>query len=107
MQMAKTILRVAMVLSLLGEFMVSAAQAAGDKADHTVLTPAEVKWVDTPPSFPSGAKWAVIEGDPRQAGPFTFRVKVPAAFKMPPHRHPNIEHVTVLSGTFQLGMGEQ
>ena len=56
---------------------------------------------------PAGAKWAVLEGDPTQAGPFTFRVKVPGGFKMPPHTHPNIEHVTVLSGAFHFGMGEQ
>ena len=26
---------------------------------------------------------------------------------MPPHKHPNLEHVTVLSGVFHFGMGEQ
>jgi hypothetical protein len=46
-------------------------------------------------------------GRPTQAGPLTFRVKVPAGFKMPPHTHPNLEHVTVLAGTFHFGMGEQ
>jgi quercetin dioxygenase-like cupin family protein len=34
-------------------------------------------------------------------------VKVPGGFKMPPHTHPNIEHVTVLSGAFHFGMGDQ
>jgi quercetin dioxygenase-like cupin family protein len=71
-----------------------------------MVTPAEVQWVENP-ALPPGATWAVLEGDPRQAGPFTFRVKAPANFKMPPHRHPNIEHVTVISGTFHFGMGEQ
>jgi Cupin domain len=40
-------------------------------------------------------------------GPFTCRVKVPAGFKMPPHTHPNIELVTVLSGVFHFGMGKE
>jgi quercetin dioxygenase-like cupin family protein len=102
MQIAKTIVYVALAVS----FMAGAVQAAGDKADHIMVTPAEVQWVENP-ALPPGATWAVLEGDPRQAGPFTFRVKAPANFKMPPHRHPNIEHVTVISGTFHFGMGEQ
>jgi mannose-6-phosphate isomerase-like protein (cupin superfamily) len=107
MQIAKTIAYMALAVTLIGGFMVGAAQAAGDKVDHIMVTPDAVKWVDAPPSLPAGAKWAVLEGDPPQAGPFTFRVKVPAGFKMPPHKHPNLEHVTVLSGVFHFGMGEQ
>jgi quercetin dioxygenase-like cupin family protein len=107
MQIAKMIAYVALAVSLIGGFTVGATQAAGDKADHIMVTPDAVQWGDAPPSIPAGAKWAVLEGDPPQAGPFTFRVKVPAGFKMPPHMHPNIEHVTVLSGTFHFGMGKE
>ena len=108
MQMAKTILHVALAVCLIGGFIVSAAaQPVGDKTDHIMATPDAVKWGDAPPSLPAGAKWAVLEGDLTQAGPFTFRVKVPGGFKMPPHKHPNIEHVTVISGAFHFGMGEQ
>jgi quercetin dioxygenase-like cupin family protein len=108
MQMAKTIAYVALAVCLISGFMVSAAaQPAGDKADHIMVTPDAVKWGDAPPSLPAGATWAVLEGDPTQAGPFTFRVKVPGGFKMPPHKHPNIEHVTVISGAFHFGIGEQ
>jgi quercetin dioxygenase-like cupin family protein len=108
MQMAKTISYVALAVCLIGGFTVrAAAQPAGAKADHIMVTSDAVKWVEAPPSLPAGAKWAVLEGDPTQAGPFTFRVKVPGGFKMPPHKHPNIEHVTVIAGTFHLGMGEQ
>src|SRR5919109_103566 len=107
MQIAKMITYVALVLTLIGGFLVGVAQAAGDKADHIMVTPDAVQWGDAPPSVPAGAKWAVLEGDPPQAGPFTFRVKVPAGFKMPPHTHPNIEHVTVLSGVFHFGMGKE
>ena len=107
MQIAKAITSVALVVSLIGGFMVGAAPAAGDKAEHIMVAPDAVKWGAAPPSMPTGAQWAVIEGDPTQAGPFTFRVKVPAGYKLPPHKHPNIEHVTVLSGTFHFGMGEQ
>jgi quercetin dioxygenase-like cupin family protein len=107
MQIAKTIAYVALAVSLIGGFMAGAAQAAGETTDHVMVTPEAAKWVDAPPSLPAGAKWAVLEGDPPQAGPFTFRVKVPAGYKMPPHMHPNIEHVTVIAGTFHFGMGER
>jgi hypothetical protein len=59
MQMAKTISYVALAVCLIGGFMVSAAaQPAGDKADHIMVTPEAVQWVDAPPSLPAGAKWA-------------------------------------------------
>ena len=34
-----------------------------------------------------------------------FRYHGPA--RVPPHWHPNDEHITVLSGTFALGMGDK
>jgi quercetin dioxygenase-like cupin family protein len=49
---------------------------------------------------------AVLEGDPSKEGPFVFRVKVPDGYRIPPHTHPKPERVTVISGTFHLGMGE-
>jgi anti-sigma factor ChrR (cupin superfamily) len=49
----------------------------------------------------------VLAGDPSKAGPFTLRVKVPADYKIPPHTHPAIEHVTVLEGSLQMGLGEK
>jgi uncharacterized protein (TIGR02246 family) len=67
----------------------------------------EIVWRDGPPSLPPGAKIAVLEGDPMQAGPFTLRLKVPTGYRIPPHFHPVIEHVTVLSGAFSIGKGEQ
>jgi hypothetical protein len=71
-----------------------------------LLSPDDVKWADAPPSLPAGAKAAVIFGDPSKAGPFTLRVKMPADYKVPPHFHPDTETVTVLSGTFNVSMGD-
>jgi hypothetical protein len=31
-------------------------------------------WGPAPPTLPAGAKAAVLEGDPKQVGPFTMRV---------------------------------
>ena len=71
---------------------------------HTVTMPDTLKWVE-PPTLPSGARLAIVQGNPGMDGPFTYRVKVPANYKVPPHFHKAIENVTVLSGTFYLGVG--
>jgi quercetin dioxygenase-like cupin family protein len=66
----------------------------------------KIEWQEGPPSLPNGAKIAVLEGDPTKEGPFVFRVKLPDGYRIPPHTHPKTERVTVISGTFNLGMGE-
>jgi hypothetical protein len=77
------------------------------KAAHTFVTPADVKWGEPPPVFAKGAMFVVVSGDPGKAGPYTARLKMPAGYKIAPHWHPTDENVTVLSGTFALGMGEK
>ena len=75
--------------------------------DHGFFSTADIKWVDGPASLPAGAKVALLEGNPAQEGPFTMRLQLPDGFQIPPHWHPAVEHVTVISGTFNLGMGEK
>jgi hypothetical protein len=77
------------------------------KVGHILLKSADIKWTDAPPSMPPGAQIAVIEGDLEKAEPFTFRLKLPANYKIAPHTHPAIEHVTVLSGTLHMGAGDK
>jgi hypothetical protein len=72
-----------------------------------ISPPTEIKWKDGPASLPTGAKFAVLEGDPAKEGFFTMRLWLPDGYKIAPHWHPKVEHVTVLSGTFNLGMGEK
>jgi len=74
--------------------------------DHQFIIAGEIKWVDAPPSLPAGAKVAIIEGNPAKPGPFTMRLKLPADYKVAPHFHPAVEHVTVLSGTANFGTGD-
>jgi len=88
---------------------VAMAQTGGHPSmasDHMMATADELKWVDIP-SLPGGAKLAVIQGPLNQAVPVTFRVKFPANYQLPAHWHPAIEHVTVMSGTFNMGMGDR
>ncbi len=75
---------------------------------HVVATPKEISWGDAPPSLPKGAKLAVIQGDPSAAGEVvTVRLRMPKGYIIPPHFHPTDEAVTVLSGSFSMGMGDE
>ena len=74
--------------------------------DHLMVAPADLKWADVP-SLPPGAKIAVIEGPMNEAKPFTMRLRLPADYKVPAHSHSGIEHVTVISGTFNMGTGDK
>jgi quercetin dioxygenase-like cupin family protein len=76
-------------------------------AEHKMFTPSDIKWMDGPPFLPPGVKLAVLQGDPGKAGPFTIRLQFPAGYKIPAHTHPTAEHVTVISGTVNLGMGDK
>jgi len=64
----------------------------------------DLEWKDLP-SIP-GAKIALLEGPMNEAVPFTARIKG-KDIKIPPHTHPGIEHVTVISGEFGMGLGEK
>jgi quercetin dioxygenase-like cupin family protein len=76
-------------------------------AEHHMLAgSAAVKWGAPPPVLPPGAQFAVIDGDPGAKGLVTVRLKMPAGYKVAPHWHPTDEHITVLSGTLSIGMGD-
>jgi quercetin dioxygenase-like cupin family protein len=82
-------------------------QGATHAPDHGFFSAADIKWADGPASLPAGAKVALLEGNPAQEGPFTMRLRLPDGFQIQPHWHPAVEHVTIISGTFNLGMGEK
>lgn len=83
------------------------AGTSGAHPGHIVVTPDDVQWTEGPGSLPAGSKMAVIEGDPKNPGLFAMRLKLPADFQIPPHSHPADEHVTVISGTFNMGTGDK
>jgi quercetin dioxygenase-like cupin family protein len=71
----------------------------------TALQVTEPVWKDAPPTMPAGTKIAVLEGDTRQPGLFTVRLRIPAGSVIAPHTHPRPERVTVLSGKVRVGFG--
>ena len=102
------------ILSFIALTFLAAPLALGQEMTHPasdghpgIYSPSEIKWKDGPGSLPAGAKLAVLEGDPAKEGPFVMRLMFPDGFRIQPHWHPKVERVTVISGTFNLGMGEK
>ena len=105
--------RTLMVFATLGGTLAAARVNAGDEAHgqsagHVVQSAKELHWTNAPPALPKGAKMAVIQGDPSASGKVvTVRLKMPKGYAIPPHFHPTDEAVTVLSGSFSMGMGDK
>jgi quercetin dioxygenase-like cupin family protein len=84
-----------------------AAVAAASGTHGNAFTPDTVQWGPPPPFVAPGAQFAVLEGDPTaSSGNYTVRLKMPAGYRIAPHWHPLRENVTVISGTFKVGMGD-
>ncbi|MBI4460202.1 MAG: cupin domain-containing protein [Acidobacteria bacterium] len=88
-------------------FLVAAVGLLGVSASAQSVTysPDNLQWRDGPPSLPAGAKMVVLRGDPAQAGLFTMRLRFPTNYRVQPHWHTADEHVTVISGKLNVGMG--
>ena len=97
---------IARILAAAAVLAFSAPLSWADSGHHMVGAPDKLKWAAVP-SLPQGAQIAVIEGPMNEAVPFTIRLKFPANYRIPPHWHPAVERVTVLSGTFNMGMGDK
>ena len=96
----------ALIVTTLGSVPLGTAAENSPGPRHVMLTPDEMKW-DPFPAFP-GVNWSLLSGHPDKAGsPFVFRLKMPDAYKIPPHWHPVGEHVTVISGNFLFGSGDK
>ncbi len=78
------------------------------EAEHPIMVnSADLKWGDAPPIFQPGAKMAVVQGNPNGAGLYTVRLKAGDGYRFPAHWHPTTENVTVISGTFRMGLGDK
>jgi catechol 2,3-dioxygenase-like lactoylglutathione lyase family enzyme len=100
------VITVAAVLAGAGQRFTTAAH------DHSpgrnAFTPDTIPWGQAPPIVHPGAQFAVLEGDPTgSTGDFTIRLKMPDGYRIAPHWHPNRENVTIISGTFKVGMGDE
>lgn len=77
-----------------------------DADQAQIQSSAGMQWSDFQlPGFAPGVKLAVLHGDPSKKGDYTLRLRFPDNYTVPPHWHPGGEHLTVLQGSFSLGMG--
>jgi quercetin dioxygenase-like cupin family protein len=74
---------------------------------HLLYSVGEIEWQDGPGSLEPGAEFAVLEGNPGEPGVFTMRIRMPDGYYISPHWHPGVERVTVISGVFRLGSGDE
>lgn len=82
------------------------AATATAESNHIAIGADDVVWEPAPAALPAGAEIAVLAGDMTKEGPFVIRAKFPDGYRIAPHWHPVVESVTVISGTFGIGMGE-
>ena len=83
-----------------------AGDVSMDTPDMQVAPASAIVWTDfSSPGFDPGVKIAVLHGNPAGKGDYVLRLRFPAEYKFPVHWHPGGEHLTVLWGTFMLGMG--
>jgi anti-sigma factor ChrR (cupin superfamily) len=104
--------RVICICSLAAAFAVAGAaqmysQDKQDKKDageaHKIVHFGDLKW--TP--IIKGCDVAPVAGDMNAEGtPFVLRLRCADGSKIPAHWHPTDENVTVLKGTFLVGMGD-
>jgi anti-sigma factor ChrR (cupin superfamily) len=72
-------------------------------ATHKIVHFGDLKW--TP--INKGCELAPVSGDFNAEGaPFVLRIRCADGIKVPAHWHPTDENLTVLKGTFLVGMGE-
>lgn len=94
-------------LAALPMLLASPRLAAGQGAKMAGHAPKSgFNWGPAPAVFPAGAQLAVLSGDPSKAGEYTVRLRMPNGYRIAPHTHPTDEHVTVVQGTFEVGLGE-
>src|SRR5262249_48097221 len=71
----------------------------------TIVSPQDIKWNPAPAMLPPGVEAAVLLGDPSKEGLFVLRLRFPKGYRVRPPAPPVDEVVTVISGSFGLGMG--
>jgi quercetin dioxygenase-like cupin family protein len=85
-------------------FTIGAQTASSPKHE---FTPDAISYGPAPAFLVPGSQLAVLEGNPgASSGDYTVRLKMPSGYRIAPHWHPKRENVTVISGTFKLGMGD-
>jgi quercetin dioxygenase-like cupin family protein len=76
---------------------------AQDDPGFVRLTPEDLQWTIAE----DGPDRVTIAGDPTKEGFYVIRVRFRAGTYSQPHYHPNDRHVTVISGVWYTGTGNE
>ena len=79
---------------------------ADQEKQITALAPQDIQWF-TPAYYTDGRQRAHLRGDSTKGGEWIDRVRIPAASRILPHTHPQEEVVTIVEGTWYVGVGEK
>jgi len=111
------VLVVSAVLAVAGLAMTPPDRGMASAKKSGPVMPGSEQWMDIPaaalvgtPSVQMGGtlKIAILQGDPMTTGrSYTVRLSGTDGTKIAPHWHPTTENVTVIKGTFLLGMGSK
>lgn len=102
--MIRPFLTVSVALALALRAMAGAPPASQKQV--TALAPQDIRWF-TPTYYTDGRQRAHLRGDSSKGGDWIDRVKIPGGSRVPAHTHPDDEIVTVIEGTWYLGIGER
>jgi quercetin dioxygenase-like cupin family protein len=94
------------LLALSGLALIATVTMAQDSGPKGIPASA-IKWGPAPDALPKGGQLAGLSGDAGKSGTFTVALKMPAGYKIPAHKHPHTERITVISGEFHFGTGDK
>jgi quercetin dioxygenase-like cupin family protein len=97
--------RLTVVLALALTLGATSGAPAESPKQVTALAPQDIRWF-SPPYYADGRQRAHLLGDSSKGGEWIDRVRIPGGSRVLAHAHPHDEVVTVIDGTWYLGIGE-
>jgi quercetin dioxygenase-like cupin family protein len=119
MQLTRMIVMVAIGAGFTSSSRSDAGLSTQSATTHMMVDPSGLEWRPLPKEWTEGApppgfdpvgrtEVAIVSGDPTREGAlYVIRLRSTPGTRLPVHWHPNDEHITVLSGTWCVGMGDR
>lgn len=92
-----------LLFSLMAASSATTAQTGESISGFVQLQAADVSY-EADPEIPRLA-YAVLAGNPDEAGVYVIRLKIPPGRTFPPHYHDQDRYITVISGVWAFGKG--
>jgi quercetin dioxygenase-like cupin family protein len=118
MRSARAVLAVAVGLGHVWSADAQSGPSTRESSPHVIVAPGALRWQPLPQEWTEGmppagfdpvgrTEVAIVSGDPATEGaPYVIRLRSTPGTRLPVHWHRNDEHITVLSGTWCVGMGD-